>query len=91
MKQTGEPYPMWRQRLLKAQASWRRSRDRRRQVVKTFGRLGRRGLTLANSMLGGILVAYGVGVIYRPAGFIVAGSLVWILQWTHGDREGGSA
>lgn len=88
MKHPNEPYPLWRQRLLRAQAAWRRSKDRRLKAYCAFRIAGRQGLTLAISLLGAILVAYGMGMIARPAGFIVGGVLLWVLQWNYGGRRG---
>lgn len=41
-------------------------------------------MTLAISVLGATLVGYGVWMIYAPAGFIVGGIMLWVLQWNYG-------
>lgn len=44
--------------------------------------------SLAISVLGATLVAFGVYRVYAPAGLVVAGVLVFALQWSHEkDRE----
>lgn len=83
-----DPLPKWKQRRAALVAWWRRSRDRRLRTLKNLGKAGRRGLTLAISMLGAILVAYGTWTVYAPAGWIVAGGLLWAIQWNYGDEEG---
>lgn len=45
-------------------------------------------MTLAISMLGAILVAYGVWAIYAPAGYITGGILLWAVQWNYGGSDG---
>lgn len=46
-------------------------------------------VSLAISVLGATLIAYGVWSVYNPAGYLVAGVLVFVLQWSHEkDREG---
>ena len=69
-------------------ARWHRSKDRRSRACRSLGNAGRRGLTLAISMLGAMLVSYGVWSIYAPAGFMAAGVLLWAVQWNYGDKEG---
>lgn len=45
--------------------------------------------SLAVSVLGATLIAYGVWSVYAPAGYLTAGVLVFALQWSHEkDREG---
>lgn len=39
-------------------------------------------------MLGAILVSFGVWSAYHPAGYIVAGLLLWAIQWNYGKEEG---
>lgn len=47
-------------------------------------------MTLAVSVVGGILVAFGVHQVYEPAGYMVGGLMCWLLQWSHErDRERG--
>lgn len=82
MRSDLKPLPRWRQ-------WWRRTADRRRRAGKILASVGRRGLTLAISVLGVMLISYGVWSVHHPAGFVVAGLLVWAVQWNYGDREGG--
>lgn len=45
-------------------------------------------VSLAVSVVGATLVAYGVWSMHAPSGFIVGGVLVYLLQWSHEkDRE----
>lgn len=81
MRSDPKPLPKWRQ-------WWHRTADRRRRGGKILASAGRRALTLAISVLGVMLISYGVWSIHHPSGFIVAGLLVWAVQWNHGDREG---
>lgn len=83
-----DPQPRWRQRRAALVAWWRRSRNQRQQGLKNLKKTARRALTLAISVVGATLVGYGVWMIYAPAGFIVGGAALWILQWNYGDREG---
>lgn len=83
-----KPLPVWEQRRRALVASWRRSRDRRRKAYRSLASAARRGLTLAISMLGATLVSYAAWMIYAPAGFGIAGVLLWAIQWNYGDREG---
>lgn len=47
-------------------------------------------VSLVIAVLGATLIAYGVYSVYPPAGLVVAGVLVWVLQWSHEkDKEGG--
>lgn len=84
-----KPLPVWKQRWRAARAAWRRSKDRRRRVCATLAIAGRRGLTLAISMVGVILISYGVWSIHHSAGYVVAGLLLWGIQWNYGKEEGG--
>lgn len=45
-------------------------------------------LTIAISVLGATLISYGVWSVYRPGGYIVAGTLIWVLQWSHEQDKG---
>jgi hypothetical protein len=83
-----DPLPRWRQRRAALVAWWRRSRDSRQRAARNLANAGRKGLTLAISVLGAILVSYGVWTIYAPAGYVVGGALLWTLQWNYGGREG---
>lgn len=45
-------------------------------------------VSLAVSVLGATLVAYGVYSMHAPSGLITGGILVYLLQWSHEkDRE----
>lgn len=81
-----DPLPKWKQRRAALVAWWRRSRDRRRALAGNLKKAGRRGLTLAISVLGATLVSYGVWSIYAPVGYIAAGLLLWAIQWNYGDE-----
>lgn len=61
---------------------------RRQKATTTFVSLFRRLVTLAISVVGGTLVAYGVWSIFEPAGYMVAGLLLWAIQWNYGNEEG---
>lgn len=63
---------------------WRSTERRRREALVLLGGL----LTVAVSALGGTLISFGVYRIYEPAGLMVGGLVVWLLQWSHErDRE----
>ena len=79
------PLPRWRQKRAAMVAWWRRSRDSRRTAYQTLRNAGASFLTFAYSLLGGILVSFGVWCIYPPAGYIVGGLVCWLLEWS---REG---
>lgn len=83
-----DPLPKWRQRQAWMVAWWHRSRDKRQAAFKTFKSQGRKGLTLAISMVGAILVSYCAWLIYTPAGYGVGGLLLWAIQWNYGNEEG---
>ena len=74
-----------RSRVLRRE-KWLQGRDRRQRAYRSFKAAGRRALTLAISVLGATLVGYGVWMIYAPAGFIVGGLVLWILQWNYGSK-----
>lgn len=82
------PLPRWKQRQRALAAAWRRSREQRRRAYRSFKVWGRRGLTLAISMLGAMLISYGVWSVHHPAGYVTAGLLLWAVQWNHGKEEG---
>lgn len=68
---------------------WRKSKNRRQAALTTLKNTTARALTLAISVAGAILISYGVYSVYPPAGYLVAGVLVWVLQWSHErDRSG---
>jgi len=81
-----DPQPKWKQRRDRLVAWWRRSRDQRSRSLKSLRKAARRALTLAISAVGATLVGYGVWMIYPPAGFIVGGAVLWILQWNYGSE-----
>jgi len=92
MKQRSDPdltpLPRWRQHRAALVAWWRRSKNQRQRALKDLRKAGRRGLTLAISVVGAILVAYGAWSVYAPAGWIIAGCLLWAVQWNYGDERG---
>lgn len=81
-----DPQPKWKQHRARVVAWWRRSRDQRQRSLKNLKNAARRALTLAISVVGATLVGYGVWMIYAPAGFIVGGFVLWILQWNYGSE-----
>ena len=86
------PLPNWKRRRLELVAWWRRTRNQRQRAYKSFKTTALRALTLAISVLGGILISYGVWQTYAPAGYVVGGALCWVLQWSHEQdkQRGGS-
>lgn len=69
---------------------WRRTRDQRKTALTTLKLLAATLLTLAVSVLGAILISYGVYQVYAPAGYVTGGLACWLLQWSHEkDRKGG--
>ena len=82
------PLPKWKQRQQALVAHWRRSRDSRVRRYATLRNAGRRGLTLAISVVGAMLVSFAVWQMYAPAGYAVGGLLVWALQWNYGEERG---
>lgn len=70
---------------------WRRTQDRRQRAYMTIKATSAKALTLAISVLGGILISYGVWTAYPPAGYVVGGIICWLLLWSHeldkGRRE----
>lgn len=87
MRNDPKPQPRWKQDRDRVVASWRRSRDARRRTAETLRSWVAQLLTLAISMLGAILVAYGVWTIYAPAGYITGGLLLWAVQWNYGGSD----
>ena len=81
-----DPLPRWKQYRARLVAWWRRSRDARQRTLKSLGNAGRKGLTLAISLVGATLVSYGAWMIYAPAGYLIAGLLLWAIQWNYGDE-----
>lgn len=77
------PLPRWRQTVAKWSHKWRMGRGRRAKAYANLKIVGARGLTLAISVLGAMLISYGVWQIYAPAGYIVGGLLCWVLLWSH--------
>lgn len=62
---------------------WRRTRDARQRALKTFKTQAAKLLTLAISVVGAILISYGVWLAYAPAGYVTGGILTWVLLWSH--------
>lgn len=81
-----DPQPRWKQYRARLVAWWQRSRDRRQRAYTNLKTAGRRALTLAISLVGATLVSYGAWMIYAPAGYLVAGGLLWAIQWNYGDE-----
>jgi hypothetical protein len=84
------PLPAWKQQWARLIAWWKRSKPQRQRRAKVLRNLASRGLILAISVSGAILIAAGVQKIYDPAGYITGGLLCWLLLWSHEkDKEGG--
>lgn len=67
---------------------WRRTASRRREALVAFKAMVGTLASLAVSVVGATLVAYGVWSVYAPAGYVMGGMLVFALQWSHEkDRE----
>jgi len=82
------PLPAWRQRVARWRQKWIRSRNRRQAAYRSFKSAAQKGLTLAISVLGAILISYGVWQMYAPLGYVVGGFLSWLLLWSaEKDRE----
>lgn len=81
-----DPLPKWKQHRARLVAWWRRSRDQRRNAYTSLKKAGRKGLTLAISVVGATLVSYGVWSVHHPAGYVTAGVLLWAVQWNYGDE-----
>lgn len=76
------PLPAWKRR-------WNEGAVRRARALLAFKAMVGTAVSLAISVLGATLIAYGVWSVYNPAGYLVAGVLVFVLQWSHEkDREG---
>lgn len=82
------PLPKWKQKRAALVAWWRRSRDRRQTALQTAKKTGRRALTLVVSMVGATLISFGVWQVHDSAGYVVAGLLLWGIQWNYGKEEG---
>lgn len=67
---------------------WRRTAGRRQNALIAFKAMVATLVSLAVSVVGATLVAYGVWTMHAPSGYIVGGILVYALQWSHEkDRE----
>jgi hypothetical protein len=82
-----KPLPRWKQRQRQMVAWWRRNRDARRRTLKSFRIQVQNTLTLAISVVGGMLISYGVWLVYVPAGFATGGILLWAIQWNYGSER----
>lgn len=82
------PQSKWRRRKARLLAWWSRTQFQRAKATTSFVSMVRTLLTLAVSVVGGTLVAYGVWSIFEPAGYIVGGLLLWAIQWNYGTEEG---
>jgi hypothetical protein len=71
-----------------ARSKWRRGRHARSIAYANLKIVGAKLLTLAISVLGAMLISYGVWQVYGPAGYVVGGVLLFALQWSHEkDKE----
>ena len=77
------PLPRWLQ-------LWRSTRNRRRAALVAFKSAVAALTVLAVSVLGAILVSYGVFQVYAPAGYVTGGLMCWLLLWSHEKDKGGS-
>lgn len=83
-----KPLPKWRSLLLLGRSKWRRGRYARSKAYANLKIAGAKLLTLAISVVGAMLISFGVWQIYAPAGYIVGGFLAFGLQWSHEkDKE----
>lgn len=64
-----------------------RTADVRAMLAKKSYALFRWALTFSLSLVGVLLIAYGVYRIYEPAGFIAAGLGAWAIEWRLDDDE----
>ena len=62
---------------------WRKTREARRRAFATFKTMVTKALTLAFSVLGAMLISYGVYQVYAPAGYVICGVMIWLLQWSY--------
>ena len=69
---------------------WRRTKNQRHAALKTLKTTAAALVVLAVSVLGAILVSYGVYQVYPPAGFVTGGLMCWLLLWSHEKDKGGS-
>lgn len=69
---------------------WRRTKIQRQAALTTLKTMTAALLTLAVSVLGAILISYGVYQVYVPAGYFVGGAMCWLLLWSHEKDKGGS-
>lgn len=79
-----KPLPAWQQ-------WWRRTRKQRQGVYATLKIVGAKVVTLAISVSGATLVSFGVWQVFAPAGYVVGGVLIWVLQWSHEQDKGRNA
>lgn len=83
-----KPLPKWRSLLLLGRSKWRRGKGARSIAYANLKIVGAKLLTLAVSVVGAMLISFGVWQIYAPAGYIVGGILAFGLQWSHEkDKE----
>ena len=82
------PQSKWKARRARFLSWWSRTQFKRAKATSAFVSTARLLLTLAISVVGGTLVAYGVWSIFEPAGFVVGGLLLWGIQWNYGNEEG---
>jgi hypothetical protein len=82
------PQSKWKRRKAELLGWWSRTQFRRAKVAATVASVVQRVVTLAISLVGAILVAYGVWSIFEPLGYVTGGLLLWGIQWNYGNEEG---
>jgi hypothetical protein len=83
-----KPLPAYRRRARELGAWWRQRRIQRQRAYKSFKTGVAKLLTLAISVLGATLIAYGVYQVYPPAGYVTGGFMCWLLLWSHEKDRG---
>jgi hypothetical protein len=83
------PLPPWRQKWNRFRVNWVRTKNQRRIAYLSLIKLLKKGLTLAVSVLGAMLISFGAYQIYAPVGYVTGGLLCWVLVWSSEQDRGG--
>lgn len=83
------PLPKWKQKRAALVAWWRRTRNPRQTAYTSFKSGVQKVLTLAISVVGAMLVSYGVWKYTPGLGYVTAGFMCWLLLWSHERDKGG--